>query len=57
MKLGEFLSEIKVRIQEIHLSLQAAQAAGDEFLADTHASELEDLKRLAARNGVDPHCN
>ncbi|MBE2999602.1 hypothetical protein IDM40_12915 [Nocardiopsis sp. HNM0947] len=51
--MGEFLAEIKVRINETYRSLQSAQAAGDDFLADTHASELEDLYRLAARNGVD----
>ncbi|QVQ55192.1 hypothetical protein J4H86_00540 [Spiractinospora alimapuensis] len=53
MTLGEFLSEIRVRIHETHRSLQAARAAGDEFLADTHVSELEDLHRIAARNGVE----
>ncbi|GAA3757991.1 hypothetical protein HDA32_001858 [Spinactinospora alkalitolerans] len=54
--MGEFLSEIRVRINETYMSLQAAQAAGDEFLADAHASELEDLHRIAARNGIDPNC-
>lgn len=53
--MGEFLSEIRVRIDETCTSLQAAQAAGDDFLADAHASELEDLRRIAARNGVDPN--
>ncbi|GLU49043.1 hypothetical protein [Nocardiopsis ansamitocini] len=52
--MGEFLSEIRVRINETYTSLQAAQAAEDDFLADTHASELEDLRRIAARNGIDP---
>ncbi|MDA8371692.1 MAG: hypothetical protein M0026_17760 [Nocardiopsaceae bacterium] len=52
--MGEFLAEIKGRIRETHRSLQAARAAGDDFLADAHASELEDLHRIAARNGVDP---
>ncbi|MFW6641133.1 hypothetical protein ACOALZ_13965 [Nocardiopsis algeriensis] len=51
--MGEFLAEIKVRINETHRSLQTARAVGDEFLADAHASELEDLYRIAARNGVD----
>ncbi|GAA3727901.1 hypothetical protein GCM10022402_05740 [Salinactinospora qingdaonensis] len=51
--MGEFLSELRVRIRETHNSLQAAEAAGDEFLADAHASELEDLHRIAVRNGVD----
>jgi len=51
--MGEFLAEIKVRINETYRALQSAQAAGDDFLADTHASELEDLHGLAARNGVD----
>ncbi|KOX10207.1 hypothetical protein ADL05_26440 [Nocardiopsis sp. NRRL B-16309] len=54
--MGEFLAEIKVRINETYRSLQSAQAAGDDHLADTHAAELEDLYRLAARNGVDTHC-
>ena len=54
--MGEFLAEIKVRINETYSSLQSAQAAGDDFLADTHASELEDLYRIAARNGVDTRC-
>ncbi|MEY9211122.1 hypothetical protein ABH917_000568 [Thermobifida halotolerans] len=53
--MGEFLAEIRVRINETYTSLQAAQAAGDEFLADAHASELEDLHRIAARHGIDPH--
>ncbi|WP_344967361.1 hypothetical protein [Salinactinospora qingdaonensis] len=53
VKMGEFLSELRVRIRETHNSLQAAEAAGDEFLADAHASELEDLHRIAVRNGVD----
>src|SRR5699024_4338929 len=51
--MGEFLAEIKVRINETYQSLESARAAGDDFLADTHASELEDLYRLADRNGVD----
>ncbi|WP_201294748.1 MULTISPECIES: hypothetical protein [unclassified Nocardiopsis] len=51
--MGEFRTEIKVRINETYRSFQAAQAAGDDFLADTHAAELEDLYRIAARNGVD----
>ncbi|WP_173434330.1 hypothetical protein [Allosalinactinospora lopnorensis] len=54
--MGEFVAEIKVRISETYKSLQAARAAGDDFLADAHASELEDLHRIAARNGIDPHC-
>ncbi|CAM3569152.1 hypothetical protein NOGI109294_02800 [Nocardiopsis gilva] len=52
--MGEFLAEIKCRIRETSMSLQAAQSAGDDFLADTHLSELEDLHRIAARNGIDP---
>lgn len=51
--MGEFIAEIQTRIDETHGSLESARAAGDDFLADTHASELEDLHRLAARNGVD----
>ncbi|MEE2037190.1 hypothetical protein Q8791_08160 [Nocardiopsis sp. CT-R113] len=51
--MGEFLAEITVRINETNSSYRAAQAAGDDFLADTHASELEDLRRIAARNGLD----
>ncbi|MFC3997760.1 hypothetical protein ACFOVU_17635 [Nocardiopsis sediminis] len=51
--MGEFFAEIQGRIKETRMSLLAAQAAGDDFLADTHASELEDLHRIAARNGID----
>ncbi|TQN31945.1 hypothetical protein FHX37_1869 [Haloactinospora alba] len=54
--MGEFVAEIKGRIDETHQSLQAARAAGDDVLADAHASELEDLHRIATRNGVNPHC-
>ncbi|WP_169805217.1 hypothetical protein [Nocardiopsis trehalosi] len=54
--MGEFLAEIKGRIKDTAMSLKAAQAAGDDFLADAHASELEDLHRIAARNGVDTGC-
>lgn len=54
--MGEFLAEIKVRINETYRSLQSAQAAGDDHLADTHAAELEDLYGIAARNGVDTRC-
>ncbi|GAB3499610.1 hypothetical protein GCM10027440_54510 [Nocardiopsis coralliicola] len=50
--MGEFLAQINVRIAETTTSLHAAHAAGDEFLADVHTSELEDLQRIAARNGV-----
>ena len=53
--MGEFMAEIKVRINETYRSLESAKAAGDDFLADTQASELEDLYRIAARNGVDAH--
>lgn len=52
--MGEFRAEIQVRIKETSKSLQAAEAAGDEFLAEAHASELEDLHRLASSNGIDP---
>ncbi|AFR09563.1 MULTISPECIES: hypothetical protein [Nocardiopsis] len=51
--MGEFMAEIKVRINETYRSLQTAKAAGDDFLAETHASELEDLYRIADRNGID----
>ncbi|PSK84208.1 hypothetical protein CLV63_13927 [Murinocardiopsis flavida] len=54
--MGEFLTEIRLRVTETYTSLQAAQAAGDDFLADAHASELENLHSIAVRNGVDPHC-
>ncbi len=54
--MGEFVAEIRTRISETDQSLQAARAAGDEFLADAHASELEDLHRIAVLNGIDPHC-
>ncbi|WP_158562889.1 hypothetical protein [Marinitenerispora sediminis] len=54
--MGEFLSEIRGRINETSRSLQAARVAGDDHLADAHASDLEDLLRIAARNGIDPRC-
>lgn len=54
--MGEFLAEINGRIAETYTSLQAARAAGDDFLAEMHSSELEDLKRIAARNGVNADC-
>ncbi|WP_017605294.1 hypothetical protein [Nocardiopsis alkaliphila] len=53
--MGEFKAEIKVRINETYRSLQSAQAAEDDFLVDTHTSELEDLYRIAARNGIETH--
>ncbi|MGH3321688.1 MAG: hypothetical protein ACRDN9_16245 [Streptosporangiaceae bacterium] len=54
--MGEFVAEITKRLREAHASLHVARDEGDEFLAEARIAEIEDLKKLAARNGVTPGC-
>jgi len=55
--MGEFQSMIKQRLDDAYTSLRTAQADDDEFLVDSAQAEIDDLRRLAANNGVDlAHC-
>ena len=49
---GTFGTELKLRLVEAQASLQAAEALGDPLLAQIAASDLADLRSLAARNDV-----
>lgn len=49
-----FTHELQVRILEANTSLHAAEALGDTLLASIAASDLADMRALAARNDIDP---
>ncbi|MDX6354048.1 MAG: hypothetical protein QOF98_951 [Streptomyces sp.] len=48
-----FTTGILQRIHTTESDLLKARETGDDFLAEVEQSELEDLQRLAAENGVD----
>jgi len=48
-----FTTGILQRIHTTESDLRRARETGDDFLAEVEQSELEDLRRLAAENGVD----
>jgi hypothetical protein len=50
--MGEFVAEVMRRIAEAQASIRKARAEGDDFLVDARLAEIEDLRHLAARNGV-----
>jgi hypothetical protein len=50
--MGEFTTTIEHRLDQAYKGLQEARSTGDEFLADTLAAEIEDLRRIAVHNGV-----
>lgn len=50
--MGEFTTTIEHRLNQAYKGLEEARSAGDEFLADTLAAEIEDLRRIANENGV-----
>jgi hypothetical protein len=51
--MDEFTREIRLRVDQASASLEAARAAGDEFLADVRTGELESLGHLAREHGVE----
>ncbi|SDR30490.1 hypothetical protein [Thermostaphylospora chromogena] len=50
--MGEFTTTIEHRLNQAYKGLEEARSKGDEFLADTLAAEIEDLRRIANENGV-----
>lgn len=50
--MGEFRSTIQQRLRDAQASLRTAQAHGDDYAADTHQAEIDELRRLAVINGV-----
>lgn len=50
--MGEFVAEMTRRIAEAQASIRKARAEGDDFLVEARTAEIEDLRHLAARNGV-----
>ncbi|KWX00335.1 hypothetical protein C3Y87_04840 [Carbonactinospora thermoautotrophica] len=52
----EFTSGIQQRIRDAEEALKRALDDGDDFSVDVHQAEIEDLRRLAADNGVQLHC-
>ncbi|MFI7058279.1 hypothetical protein ACWDOR_33130 [Streptosporangium canum] len=50
--MGEFTTTIGHRLDQAYKNLQEARSVGDDYLADTFAAEIEDLRRLATDNGV-----
>jgi hypothetical protein len=50
--MGEFTTTIANRLDQAYKGLEEATSNGDDFLADTLAAEIEDLRRLAAGHGV-----
>jgi hypothetical protein len=48
----EFRTEIRSRVTSVRRSLASARAAGDDYLADVLAGELESLSRIAAEHHI-----
>lgn len=48
----QFGTEIRSRVASARRSLASAQAAGDDYLAEVLAGELESLSRIAAEHHV-----
>jgi hypothetical protein len=48
----QFRSEIIQRIGRVRAELDAARAAGEEYLVEVHLGELESLARLAAEHDI-----
>jgi hypothetical protein len=48
-----FTTGILQRIHSTETDLRKARETGDDYLVEVEQSELEDLRRLAAENGVD----
>ena len=48
----EFHSEITQRAVRANQILRAAQASGDDYLAEVQQAELENLARLAREHGL-----
>ncbi|MGH3327393.1 MAG: hypothetical protein ACRDPT_06280 [Streptomycetales bacterium] len=53
--MGEFTAGLRQRVLDAETSLHRALEDDDEFCADVHRSDLEDLHRLAASHGVVLH--
>ncbi len=51
--LSAFATELRLRITEASTQLAAAEAMGDELLAQIAAGDLADLHALAVRNDID----
>ncbi len=52
----EFTVGIQQRIRDAEEALKRALDDGDDFSVDVHRAEIEDLRRLAADNGVQLCC-
>jgi hypothetical protein len=52
--MGELASMIEQRIAEASESLRMARAEDDAFLVDAREAEIDDLRRIATENGIDP---
>ncbi|SDH31731.1 hypothetical protein SAMN05421505_11423 [Sinosporangium album] len=50
--MGEFTTTIEYRLDQAYKGLQEARSTGDEYLADTLAAEIEDLRRVADEHGI-----
>jgi hypothetical protein len=48
-----FAHELRLRVEEAHASLQAAEASSDPLLVQIAEADLDDLRALADRNDVD----
>jgi hypothetical protein len=50
----ELSETIQQRLAEAYESLNTARSEGDVYLADVRQSEIDELRRIAANNGL-PH--
>lgn len=50
--MGEFVAQLRRRIEQEQQALAAARAEGDDYAAAVHAGELEELCHLADSHGV-----
>ena len=49
---ASFVAELSERVERARASIDSAAADGEEYLAEAHVGELEELLSLAEANGV-----
>ena len=54
--MGELTATIRQRLSDAYDSLRTARDTGDDLLAEAQRAEIDDLRGIAARHGIEvPH--
>jgi propanediol dehydratase small subunit len=52
-RVGELTTTIRERLSDAYDSLRTARDTGDDLLAEAQRADIDDLRRIAARHGID----